>query len=429
MFVRSVACILLLLLLSGCSVKEVPVVEPKVIQVIDGKDTKTISFGRVVSRVPAGKPVFRGNAGLACVKAIDDKPLPDGKLGENSSALILRGAYDELRGANYTILADPDALFTDGEEGMAELVLSGAVKDMWVEVCIPYTRYSGEHTGSGNATVDVEWQIYNRHEKKVVYRLATGGSSNLKFENDESALPKLIASAVVNSLRGLLADKGFHGLLAMDTASSNATKDENSLTISVKQLGLIIQGESSINSPSRPIADIPQSVVTIQEGASHGSGFLLTSDGYIITNQHVVGNLKRAHVIFQDGKKADGTVVARDAKRDVALIKIDPPGVQPLKVNPVDLAVGAEVYAVGAPKEKKLAGTVTKGIVSAYRHFDGVRWIQADAAINPGNSGGPLVDSKGRVVGITTLYRKDAQGIFFFGPIADALSTLGIQLK
>jgi S1-C subfamily serine protease len=428
---RVAIALLLVLLLAGCGVKQVPVAEPLVIEVPDGKDTRTLSVGRVVARIPSGKPVYRGLGGLACVKAIQDMPLPGGKFARSTSEAVIQAVYDELKDANYNVLGDPKALFNEGEDGMAELVLSGAVKDLWAEVCLPTSSWGNNSNGSGNATAEVEWQLYNRHEKRVLFKKTTKGASNYTFENDADPLNYLFAHAVANSLREVLADKAFHDLLALEPEAASDPQGVSGAPSSLKPqaLGVGVQGDSSPKSPARPIAEVPRSVVTIQEGSSHGSGFLLTDDGYIVTNQHVVGNLSRARILFQDGRKVDGKVVARDVKRDAALIKIDPPGVPPLKVNVADQAVGSDVYAVGAPKSLKYAGTLTKGVVSAYRHFNGVRWIQADAAINPGNSGGPLVDSKGRVVGITTLSRVDAQGIFFFGPIGDVLDSLGVAVK
>jgi serine protease Do len=420
------------LFLASCSVKEVPVPEPQAIDVLDGKETKTLSVGRIVARIPAGKAVVRPKSGMACIQDDADIPLPQGKLGKGPLEAIHQAVYDEFKNANYSVLGDPSALFKEGEEGMAELVVGGTIKDMWLEICLPMVKWGNVSSGSGNATVEVEWQVYDRLDKKVIFKKVTKGASNYTFQNDTEMHVYLISQAVGNAARGLLADKAFHDLVELEPESREGASSQSGTPVSAAQqapAGIVVKSDTSPGSAGRAIGDVPRSVVTIQEGASHGTGFLITSDGYILTNRHVVGNLNRARVIFQDGRKVDGKVLARDAKRDVALIKIDAPGVPPLAVNPVDMPAGTDVYAIGSPKAIKLAGTVTKGVVSGYRKFDGVRWIQADATINHGNSGGPLVDAKGRVVGISTRGRTDAQGIFFFGPIGDVLSTLGIEAK
>jgi serine protease Do len=138
-----------------------------------------------------------------------------------------------------------------------------------------------------------------------------------------------------------------------------------------------------------------------------GSGFVIDRSGYIVTNHHVIENASIVEVIFADGKKLQAKVVGKDARTDIALLKVEPAGELPaLPLGDSDaLEVGELVLAIGNPFG--LSHTVTMGIVS--RKGPGLRatgpfddYIQTDAAINPGNSGGPLVNSRGAVVGIVT---------------------------
>lgn len=140
------------------------------------------------------------------------------------------------------------------------------------------------------------------------------------------------------------------------------------------------------------------------EGA--GSGFIVTEDGYILTNNHVVGNASRINVTLADGRKFKAEVVGTDPETDIAVIKIDASGL-PIAVlgDSEKLEQGDWVLAIGSPFG--LQQTLTAGIVSAtgrelrestYNHY-----IQTDASINPGNSGGPLVGMQGEVVGINTM--------------------------
>ncbi|MFJ8582692.1 S1C family serine protease [Micromonospora sp. NPDC093277] len=158
------------------------------------------------------------------------------------------------------------------------------------------------------------------------------------------------------------------------------------------------------------------SVVTIRMaslgGISEGSGFVVSSDGHIVTNDHVVsGGSGKATVIFNDGSSAPATVVGQDPESDIAVIKASRTGLTPVEFGDSDgLAVGDPVLAIGSPLS--LANTVTAGIVSALdrtmqagepggptRYYAA---IQTDAAVNHGNSGGPLVDGGGRVVGVNS---------------------------
>ncbi|MEV4631414.1 trypsin-like peptidase domain-containing protein [Micromonospora sp. NPDC049523] len=161
------------------------------------------------------------------------------------------------------------------------------------------------------------------------------------------------------------------------------------------------------------------SVVTVRVngsvGSSVGSGFVASTDGYVITNDHVVeGSNGRATVVFNDGSTTAATVVGTDPESDLAVIKVSRPGLVPVEFGDSDsIAVGDPVLAFGTPLA--LANTVTAGIVSALDRTISagepggqVRYyaaIQTDAAVNQGNSGGPLVDGAGRVIGVNSVIK------------------------
>lgn len=165
---------------------------------------------------------------------------------------------------------------------------------------------------------------------------------------------------------------------------------------------------------------------------SLGSGFIIDTDGYILTNNHVIENATEITVKLSDDKEYEAKIVGRDAKTDIALIKIDAKNHLPV-VNIGDsdmLEVGEWVVAIGNPFG--LNQTVTAGIVSAKGRVIGSgpydNFIQTDASINPGNSGGPLFNSRGEVVGINTAIVASGQGIGFAIPINMAKEILP-QLK
>ena len=152
-----------------------------------------------------------------------------------------------------------------------------------------------------------------------------------------------------------------------------------------------------------------------------GSGFIMSKEGYILTNNHVVEGADQIKVKLAGGKEFEGKVVGRDPKTDLALVKIEGNAdLQALKLgNSDDLKVGNWVVAVGSPFG--LEQTVTAGIVSAKGRVIGSgpydNFIQTDASINPGNSGGPLINLQGEVVGINTAIIASGQGIGFAIPI------------
>jgi serine protease Do len=154
---------------------------------------------------------------------------------------------------------------------------------------------------------------------------------------------------------------------------------------------------------------------------SMGSGFVISADGYIVTNHHVIAGVDEIRVHFSDGVEREGTVVGLDAKTDLALIRVE--GATDLHALPLGdsdaVWPGDFVVAIGNPFG--LDHTVTFGIVSATGRELGQSpyddYIQTDAAINPGNSGGPLLDLSGAVVGINTAINPQANTIGFAVPI------------
>jgi len=152
-----------------------------------------------------------------------------------------------------------------------------------------------------------------------------------------------------------------------------------------------------------------------------GSGCIISQDGYILTNNHVIEGADQIKVKLADGKELDGRIIGRDPKTDLALVKIDGASdLKPLKLGDSDaLKVGNWVVAVGSPFG--LEQTVTAGIVSAKGRVIGSgpydNFIQTDASINPGNSGGPLINMQAEVIGINTAIMASGQGIGFAIPI------------
>jgi serine protease Do len=202
-------------------------------------------------------------------------------------------------------------------------------------------------------------------------------------------------------------------------------------------------------------ADLPQvvaavrdSVVTItSEGFSSrgfnqipstgvGSGIVLTADGYVLTNRHVVEGSQALTVELADGRQFEATVVNTSDEHDLALVKIDATGLTPAVIGDSDtLEVGQTAIAIGSPLGT-FTETVTRGILSGTgrtitvadettgRPVTMTGLLQTDAAINPGNSGGPLLDASGAVIGVNTAVSTDAEGLGFAIPISAAAALI-----
>ncbi|MEO8438024.1 MAG: trypsin-like peptidase domain-containing protein [Chloroflexota bacterium] len=196
------------------------------------------------------------------------------------------------------------------------------------------------------------------------------------------------------------------------------------------------------------VAAVRDSVVTItSEGFSSrgfgqipatgvGSGVVITADGYILTNRHVVTGSQSLTVELSDGRQLPATIVKESDTNDLAVIKIAATGLHPATIgDAASVQVGETVIAIGSPLGT-FTETVTKGILSATGRTITVQdeatgrpvtltgLLQTDAAINPGNSGGPLLDDTGRVIGINTAVSTNAEGLGFAIPISDAATLI-----
>ena len=158
-----------------------------------------------------------------------------------------------------------------------------------------------------------------------------------------------------------------------------------------------------------------------REGTAAGTGFVLSADGYLVTNNHVIADGTHTTVTFDDGSSAPATVVAADPTHDLAVLKVDRKDLTPLAIgNSDDVQLGDPLIAVGYALDLHGEPSVTAGILSAkdrtITEENGeqlVNLLQTDTAINPGNSGGPLLNGQGEVVGINTAIAGQAQNIGF----------------
>jgi S1-C subfamily serine protease len=166
-----------------------------------------------------------------------------------------------------------------------------------------------------------------------------------------------------------------------------------------------------------------------------GSGVIITPDGYVLTNDHVVRGAARLDAVLSDGSSIEARIVGEDPDTDLALLRLARGGLPTATIGDSGaLRVGQLVVAIGNPLG--LQATVTAGVISAlHRTLRGVAGrliedvVQTDAALNPGNSGGALVDSAGRLIGITTAIVGGAQGICFAVPIDTAKSVVPELLR
>ena len=205
---------------------------------------------------------------------------------------------------------------------------------------------------------------------------------------------------------------------------------------------------SSVPELTSVVESVRDSVVTITtEGSSApgfgqipstgvGSGVILSADGFVLTNKHVVAGSESLTVELADGRQFAARIVDRSEETDLALIKVDASGLKAAVIGDAGTTpVGATVIAIGSPLGT-FTESVTKGILSGIgrtitvqdeatsRPVTLTNLLQTDAAINPGNSGGPLLDASGRVIGINTAVSSVAEGLGFAIPISEAAALI-----
>ena len=255
--------------------------------------------------------------------------------------------------------------------------------------------------------------------------------------NGDGLAALLSAGAVTAVQTPTLTDAALNGTPITENTSSVGQREVVDARYAVRQAGpavVTIISTVQQNVSPRGRFGVPGQRQTTE---ASGSGVIVDSKGYIITNQHVIANTQGLQVIFADGTKAAATVVGEDAGNDIAVIKVDVavPAVAQLGDSDA-LELGEPVVAIGTALGD-FANTVTEGIVSGlHRQLDDASisvqdLIQTDAAINHGNSGGPLLDLSGKVIGINTaVVRNDgtmgsvAEGLGFAIPSNTAKSVM-----
>ncbi|KAB2859745.1 MAG: trypsin-like serine protease [Flavobacteriales bacterium] len=183
----------------------------------------------------------------------------------------------------------------------------------------------------------------------------------------------------------------------------------------------------------KSISEAVKAVVTIVTKDGHGSGCIVSNDGYIITNSHVIANNDtNITVLFSDSSHLKAKLIAANISDDLALIKIDTALTYGFDVNEEKLIeIGTEVYGIGAYNLDDYTVSISKGIVSSIRKVDGKEFIQTDVTINGGNSGGALINTKGQLLGIITakMVGKGIEGIGFVIPYHKIKESLKIKFE
>jgi len=284
----------------------------------------------------------------------------------------------------------------------------------------------------------IDWALYSEKEQKVVFQRTTEGMAQ-----SEAKVPDLGKRALLVGIDNFLASPEILEVLrrtpppAVDPSAKAPADAASGVPASAgmqqeataaKHWLMLARAKPSPGGAQKNQAKLRSAVVVLETAAGSGSGFYVDREGYLLTDYHVVKGAKFAKVKLPNGDKLVGQVIKVNEHDDVALLKTSAIDFEPLSVRPDVLDVGEDVYAIGSPLGV-LTSTVTHGVLSADRVLQGVHLLQSDAAVTFGSSGGPLLDSDGRVVGLTKSGMGEGKGFNLFIPIHDALKALDIGLN
>ncbi len=364
-------------------------------------------------------------AALPCLSA--------GNLTLNNAKYILKQVdfskpFNEVFEDNgYAVAADKT--FAMQESASNDLSLAAVVTDIRLAHC--GSRTSPDlRTFTQNATyLKVHWKVFDNLARRVVFETTSEG-----IDDHFKQSPRYNGAAISASLafrqatEHLLAQPEFVDILlaarTLDAGFSDAGETLADINIVHGNPGTKFVGKTGA---------IEKASVTIRTAGGHGSGFVISNPGYVLTNHHVVGQ-NREVIVIMNGKEQRAAVVRSHPGRDVALLKLEHRfDAEPMQIDAGEVSLGEEIYVVGTPLDERLEFSISRGIISARRVLEKRNYYQTDAAVNPGNSGGPVFNSSGNVIGITVagLFTKDggSRNINYVIPIVDALDALKIAAR
>lgn len=397
----------------------VKVAEAKVpIRVADKGKLKVAVFKRSRVVVPPNERLGELQDGLFC--SSKGNFTMTAKFAELLTRQVVLSYRSEMTAAGYPRFGVKESLFEDPSPGQAtsDFDVGATIQGVQMSLCT-----KGAEIWGGIWT-QVKWEVYSPSARKVMYEAVTEGS----FQNagpERLRFDEFIGKGLGAAARNMLADPKFVDLMTGATEVPPAVAAAPVAALTSLQRNRPPEGGAAQNATV-----LRGAVVTIEVAGRTGSGFFLSRDGYVLTNAHVVTDARTVKVKLATGRELVGEVLRSDRERDVALIKTESVGLDPLAVRDTEANVGEDVFALGSPLGSTFSGTLTRGILSGHRTIRDRRFIQSDVAILPGSSGGPLLDSGGRVIGLSVMAVDSGRAnLNLFIPIREALDKLAIELK
>lgn len=410
----------LVCLTGGCAIKIQTAPLSRAIEVPADAQTRRLQFLRLVNNIPKSEPIGDIRFGVLCLpgKKLD---LQDGRVTLNETELAERFAL-EMEKARYQVeRTTPAGLFEPQVQSQADFLVVGQIENLQINACSPMSDFGNWRDAKGGVYIKMQWQIFGRQDRKLIYEVATEGS----FYADSSVvggIPVLMSNAFAAATQNLMADPGFYNWVLVSTGKPKMTAQAP-----------VMDGkpdEARINAvQSASMATL----VTVTSGQNRSSGFVASSDGYVITSQQVIGESFLVKVRLSTGRETLGVVMSRDAKRNLALVKLTERNLAFAELRLSNVPETGEMVNVFsgaiAAEGDKAPG---RGLLGEPMVEGGLKYLSSSIRIQPQGAGTPLFDTNGHVVGVAAVQDAgggNSQRAQLFVPIADALASLGLKLK
>lgn len=381
-----------------------------VTDLIGEQKTPLIEFTKLVFNIKYDKEI--GSTGKTNVKSYNNNYVQ--RSMESNKENWIGQITEEFKNRKLNVKSNEVDLFGGRvEKESPKFLIAAEVQDVWISI----------FNAKSYAFVTLKWSLFDQRKRKVVYEQVGYG-----FGEGREGYRDHLDNAYKTAATHLTCNEEFlNALMGVDTGDSD--EDSEMSSIEIKDIG-----DLKLDVGSNLIKRCIESTVTIVTNDGFGSGVIISEDGKILTNEHVINGASTIEVIFNNGLRLDAEVVRKDRYYDVALLQITVgKGYKPLPLaigENIGYEVGDDVMAIGTPVAIDLGQTVSRGIVSGNRKHEERLFIQTDVSVSPGNSGGPLINKDGRVIGIVTLKISEdrAEGLSFAVPINQALENLKVDI-
>jgi S1-C subfamily serine protease len=409
-------------LFSACSAPVQQVPASKALAGPREGEVKSIEFRKAADTLAKGELVGKSRFGVLCLPG---KPLAwrDGRINVDDEGFS-ESFRREVEKVKIATVSAP-APVVDTARTRPDLLVLAQVSAASLDVCSPWSDFGNWRDAKGGAYLKVQWQVYSQSRRKVVYETSTEGS----VQSDDSVsggASELVQAAFASATQNFLADPAFFRLLYGDAAMPMPVPSAQVSTESLRLAAEPPRGAEAVPDPKL-------AVMGVIAGLNRGSGFVVSTEGYLITSERVVRGQQLVKLKSATGQESLGFVVRRDVQGDLALVKLTERNAAPVALRTSAAVVnGEEVYVLGTPASRSAESSLRRGTIRPLQGTGSSKLVQSTIRLVSVDAGTPFFDKEGKVVGVAIVPVDDAMssapasGLL---PIAEALARLSLNFK